>query len=89
MHKKLSFQLFGSPQIYLDDEPVFFSFSKVNALLYYLVVHSSVSRNEAAGILWPNKSEKSAKKICEIQFTKQIKNWMPKLLFHPIKLFYN
>lgn len=62
MHKKLSFQLFGSPQIYLDDEPVFFSFSKVNALLYYLVVHSSVSRNEAAGILWPNKSEKSAKK---------------------------
>lgn len=62
MRKILKFKLFGNPQIYLDDEPVFFSFSKINALLYYLAVNPVISRDEIAGLLWPNKSEQSARK---------------------------
>lgn len=62
MRKILKFKLFGNPQIYLEDEPVFFSFSKINALLYYLAVNPVISRDEIAGLLWPNKSEQSAKK---------------------------
>lgn len=62
MHKILKFKLFGNPQIYLDDKPIFFSFSKINALLYYLAVNHVISRDEIAGLLWPNKSEQSARK---------------------------
>lgn len=62
MRKILKFKLFGNPQIYLEDEPVFFSFSKINALLYYLAVNPVISRDEIAGLLWPNKSEQSARK---------------------------
>ncbi|WP_124057340.1 AAA family ATPase [Vaginisenegalia massiliensis] len=56
------FRLFGNPQVFLNNEPVLFSFSKINALLYYLVINQTVSRDEIAGLLWPNKSEQSAKK---------------------------
>jgi len=62
MRKILKFKLFGNPQIYLEDEPVFFAFSKINALLYYLAVNPVISRDEIAGLLWPNKSEQSARK---------------------------
>lgn len=62
MRKILKFRLFGNPQIYLDDEPVFFAFSKINALLYYLAVNPVISRDEIAGLLWPNKCEQSARK---------------------------
>lgn len=62
MKKTLKFQLFGNPKIYLADQQIFFSFSKINALLYYLAVNQSISRDEIAGLLWPNKSEQSARK---------------------------
>lgn len=62
MGKRLRCELFGNPKIYLNDEPVFFAFSKINALIYYLALNGSVSRDEIAGVLWSNKSEKSAKK---------------------------
>ena len=39
-----------------------FSFSKIDALLYYLLVTKSVSRDEVAGLFWPDKSEQNAKK---------------------------
>ncbi|QTU82462.1 AAA family ATPase [Carnobacteriaceae bacterium zg-C25] len=54
--------LFGHPVIKLNDEVVTFSFSKVNALLYYLLVNRVSTRDEVAGLLWPDKSEMSAKK---------------------------
>lgn len=62
MKNGVFFQLFGNPQIFLNGEAIFFSFSKINALLYYLVINKTVSRDEVAGLLWANKSEKSAKK---------------------------
>ncbi|MBV7390147.1 AAA family ATPase [Enterococcus alishanensis] len=62
MRKVLRCQLFGNPQIFLDDQPVFFAFSKINALIYYLTVNISASRDEIAGMLWPNKTEQNARK---------------------------
>lgn len=62
MSKKLHFQLFGYPEIWLDHEKLQFSFSKVNALLYYLVLSKEATRDEIAGLLWPEKSDKMAKK---------------------------
>lgn len=58
----LSFELLGTPSIKVDGETKIFSFSKINALLYYMVINKRISRDEIAGILWPSKDEKSAKK---------------------------
>lgn len=62
MPHTLSFELLGTPTIKVDGETKIFSFSKINALLYYMVVNKQISRDEIAGILWPSKDEKSAKK---------------------------
>lgn len=51
MTKGIRFQLLGSPHIFLDDKEQFFAFAKANALLYYLVVNGSVSREVAASLL--------------------------------------
>ena len=58
----LSFELLGTPTIKVDGETKIFSFSKIDALLYYMVINKQISRDEIAGILWPSKDEKSAKK---------------------------
>jgi DNA-binding SARP family transcriptional activator/predicted ATPase len=62
MKHTLSFELLGTPTIKVDGETKIFSFSKINALLYYMVINQPISRDEIAGILWPSKDEKSAKK---------------------------
>ncbi|HEP1538145.1 TPA: AAA family ATPase [Streptococcus pyogenes] len=62
MTKGIRFQLLGSPHIFLDDKEQFFAFAKANALLYYLVVNGSVSREVAASLLWENKNTQTAKK---------------------------
>ena len=54
--------MFGHPEIRLNDEAILFSFSKIDALLYYLIVTKSASRDEVAGLLWPDKSDQNAKK---------------------------
>ncbi|MTB64954.1 AAA family ATPase [Streptococcus sp. zg-86] len=62
MNKGLYLKLFGNPAIFLNGEEIFFSFSKVNALLYYLLLQKNVSRDEIAGILWENKNTQISKK---------------------------
>ncbi|MDO4666730.1 MAG: AAA family ATPase [Streptococcus sp.] len=62
MEAVLTLKLLGSPTIYLDQEEIFFSFSKINALIYYLLINGTVSREEIAGILWENKNNQIAKK---------------------------
>lgn len=62
MNKGVYGKLFGHPQIYLNGQPINFTFGKINALLYYLFVNKTVSRDEIAMLLWPEKDEKSAKK---------------------------
>ena len=39
MDKVIRFQLLGTPRIFLNDEEQFFTFAKVDALLYYLAVN--------------------------------------------------
>ena len=62
METLLRMKLLGNPAIYLNQEEVFFSFAKIHALLFYLCVKGSVSREEIAGILWENKDNQTAKK---------------------------
>ncbi|MCM2140022.1 AAA family ATPase [Vagococcus fluvialis] len=62
MSDKLTCQLLGNPEIRLNDELMLFSFSKIDALLYYLLVTKSASRDEMAGLFWPDKNDQNAKK---------------------------
>lgn len=62
MNNVITFQLLGIPRILLNNEEQFFAFAKVNALLYYLAVNGSVSREMAASLLWENKNTQTAKK---------------------------
>ncbi|MDY4647312.1 MAG: BTAD domain-containing putative transcriptional regulator [Aerococcus suis] len=62
MNHVLYGQLLGNPIIYLDDEMIHFPFAKINALVYYLLINQTVSREEMASLLWPDKTETSAKK---------------------------
>ena len=55
-------KLFGNPEITLNGQVVLFSFSKIDALIYYLSVTKSASRDEIAGLLWPDKNDQNAKK---------------------------
>ncbi|MDF2571005.1 MAG: system kinase/cyclase fusion protein [Sporomusa sp.] len=54
--------LLGSPEIYWNGKRLFFSFSKIEALLYYLLVKKSASREELAALLWGDMEEAAAKK---------------------------
>lgn len=62
MRQSLKVKLFGNPEIYLDGQLITFPFAKINALFFYLLINKNVSRDEIAGMLWPNKPEASAKK---------------------------
>lgn len=58
----LTLNLLGNPSILLDQKEIFFSFSKINALLYYMVINGNVNRDQIAGILWEDKDNQTAKK---------------------------
>lgn len=58
----LKVRLLGSPSIRKNGQEILFPFAKINALFYYLLVNKSVSRDEIASMLWPDKSEANAKK---------------------------
>ncbi|MEW6854992.1 hypothetical protein ABG752_01680 [Streptococcus iniae] len=73
--KILRFTLLGNPSIHLDNQEIFFSFAKINALLYYMVINGNVNRDEIAGILWEDKDTKTAKKTYVIPFTRLINYW--------------
>ena len=55
-------KLFGVPQILKDGQPVFLPYSKINALLYYVLVSKVVSREELAGLLWPDEMDETARR---------------------------
>lgn len=55
-------KLFGVPQITKDGQNFFFPYGKINALLYYLFVVKVASRDEIAGLLWPDADGATAKK---------------------------
>ena len=62
MAAKLEAQFLGTPVIRKDGEEVFFSYNKVNALVYYILVRGTVMRDELSGILWADKPDVVARK---------------------------
>ena len=68
---KIYLQLFGVPQFYLNGKQILFPYSKINALIYYLVLNKFITRDEIANLLWPDENEKQPKRILEMLFIKQ------------------
>ncbi|HWR45952.1 AAA family ATPase [Sporomusa sp.] len=59
---ELSAVLLGSPEIYWNGKRLFFPFSKIEALLYYLLVKKNSSREELAALLWQDMDDTAARK---------------------------
>jgi len=62
MKKELKLKLFGPPKVVFNQKDIRFSFSKMEALFYYLAVMGQVNRDEIAGILWGDKENQVARK---------------------------
>ena len=62
MKKDLTLKLFGPPKVIFNQKDIRFSFSKMEALFYYLAVMGEVNRDEIAGILWGDKENQVARK---------------------------
>lgn len=52
----------GTPTIFKDGKEVFFTYNKVNALVYYILIKGSVMRDELSGLLWGDKPDTVARK---------------------------
>ncbi len=53
----IEIHLLGTPRIQVDGKDIFFTYGKVQALIYYMVVKGVALRDEISGLLWPEKSE--------------------------------
>ena len=62
MKRELTLRLFGPPKVVFQQKDIRFSFSKMEALFYYLAVSGEVNRDEIAGILWGDKENQVARK---------------------------
>ena len=54
--------MLGKPAIFWQSKRVIFPFSKMEALLYYLLVKGNATREEVAGLLWGDMDDVTAKK---------------------------
>lgn len=59
---RLSCSLLGTPTILVNQMEVTPSYSKIGALLYYIVLRGEASREELATLLWGNKNSEKARK---------------------------
>lgn len=59
---KLRAVLFGKPAIYWNDQKVIFPFTKMEALLYYLLVTGESTRDSLATLFWGDMGDNAAKK---------------------------
>lgn len=85
MAVKLVVRFLGTPEIFKDGEEVFFSYNKVNALVYYILVRGTVMRDELSGILWADKPDAVARKNLRNAIYEAKKYWVPIRLFHRVK----
>ncbi len=53
----LTVKLLQTPSVLLDGEPVVFPFKRADALLYYMLIHRSATRQELIGLLWESCDE--------------------------------
>ena len=85
MSTTVGIRMLRTPQVFLDDVPVCFPFRKAEALIYYLAVKKTVSREEIASLLWPDAAQPAAlknlrhavytcKKICQLPLVLPEKN---------------
>jgi DNA-binding SARP family transcriptional activator/tetratricopeptide (TPR) repeat protein len=58
----LTIRILGTPQILLDGMPVALPFKRAEALLYYLAVERSASRQELIALLWESDDETKGRK---------------------------
>lgn len=80
---KIKCKLLGVPEILIDKKEVLFPYAKINAFLYYLLVEKTASRNEIAALLWPDESEKIAKKNLRNALYHTKKNLHPDIILSP------
>ena len=58
----LTIRILGTPQILRDGVPVALPFKRAEALLYYLAVERSASRQELITLLWESDDETKGRK---------------------------
>lgn len=58
----VTMQLLKNPIILLDGRPVALPFKKAEALLYYLAVKKSITREQASTLLWDESDDQTARK---------------------------
>lgn len=86
---KFSCKLFGTPQILKDGEPIFLPYNKINALLYYILVVKTTSRDEVAGLLWPDEEPAIAKKNIRNAIYQAKKSMGVEVILSPKKSYLN
>lgn len=82
---KIYAKLFGTPLITKDEQEVLFPYSKVKALLYYLIINKRASRDELSGLLWCEDREDIAKKNLRNAIYKIKKSFAEDILISPNK----
>ncbi|EJU24774.1 bacterial transcriptional activator domain protein [Peptoanaerobacter stomatis] len=82
---KIYAKMFGTPIITKDDKEVLFPYSKVKALLYYLIINKRASRDELSGLLWCEDREEIAKKNLRNAIYKIKKSFDEDVLISPNK----
>ena len=82
---KIYAKLFGTPLITKDGKEVLFPYSKVKALLYYLIINKRASRDELSGLLWCEDREDIAKKNLRNAIYKIKKSFGEDILLSPNK----
>ncbi|PAB59317.1 AAA family ATPase [Anaeromicrobium sediminis] len=59
---KIVAKLFGTPEIFYEENRISFPFRKAEALFYYLLVKKRAKRNELVNLLWCEANESTGKK---------------------------
>lgn len=59
---QVQIRLFGNPKIEIDGREVSLPYKKAEALLYYLCIRKSITRDEAVSLLWGDEEENAGKK---------------------------
>lgn len=59
---KLRVELFGKPAVYWNDQKMVFPFTKMEALLYYLLVIGEATRDSLAALFWGDMRDSAAKR---------------------------
>ena len=58
-------RMLGTPEVYNQNEKVFFPFAKAEGLFYYLAMKKKASGDDLAALLWGESDDVSAKKNLE------------------------